>query len=161
MKTRDGVLLVRHSLASTFVYRGRARRLEVVWFWLAGMIFGIVLDLATAPFLELPRDVVARELIGWPTALPLFALFVRRLHDQGRSGWWALMLPMLMANNLYTTVRVNLHAFDPAWPDPGYWTLPLLPAAILVIVFIVVPGEQGPNRYGPDPRDGRGRLARA
>ena len=50
--------------------------------------------------------------------LPSLAVSVRRLHDTGRSGWWILLLLI-----------------------PVLGTIP-------VLVFFVLPGTVGPNRYG-------------
>lgn len=80
---------------------------------------------------------------GWVSALltvivtvPAVAVAVRRLHDQGRSGWWLLILPLLL-------------------PWFGHFVF---------IGFIGVfsgPGVAGPNRYGPDPRGQSERAAHA
>jgi uncharacterized membrane protein YhaH (DUF805 family) len=55
--------------------------------------------------------------------LPGIALAVRRLHDAGLSGWWY---------------------FAGCIPYCG---------GIVMIVLMCLPGNQGPNMYGPDPRD--------
>jgi len=54
--------------------------------------------------------------------LPGIAVSVRRLHDTGRSGWWILI-------GLIPVVGI-----------------------ILLIVWYVNKGEDGPNRFGSDPR---------
>lgn len=56
--------------------------------------------------------------------LPGLAVSVRRLHDTGRSGWWILIC-----------------------------LIPLV-GMILLIVWYATRGENGPNRFGPDPLDG-------
>jgi len=157
----EGLRLVRHSLAGTLEFRGRARRLEVAWFWLVATIASAAVRSATAALLAFPDAAIAREVADVAVWLPFFALFVRRLHDQGRSGWWVLMLPPLVAFGVYARMRVIFHAFDPRWPEPGQWGLVLLPAAILVLVFAVIPGEDGTNAHGPDPRLEPDPLARA
>ena len=55
--------------------------------------------------------------------LPSLAVSVRRLHDTGRSGWWLL--------------------------------IGLVPIAglIVLIVFFVMRGDPGANRYGPTPAE--------
>ncbi|HWA64232.1 MAG TPA: DUF805 domain-containing protein [Caulobacteraceae bacterium] len=75
-------------------------------------------------------------------ALLWFAACVhwKRLHDRGRSGWWALLI---------------LAAFVAVWPI----TRPvaaLLAAPVLVWTVVelgVMPGEQGANRFGRSPRE--------
>jgi uncharacterized membrane protein YhaH (DUF805 family) len=54
--------------------------------------------------------------------IPNLAVMVRRLHDVGQSGWVLLLA-----------------------------AIPLL-GALLLFVFSVLPGNPGPNRFGPDPK---------
>jgi uncharacterized membrane protein YhaH (DUF805 family) len=65
-------------------------------------------------------------------------LLSKRLHDRGRSGWWAA--PILAA-----TVAV--------WPRPeGFWDF--LFAVVLfwaVVELGAMPSEPGANRHGPGP----------
>lgn len=53
--------------------------------------------------------------------IPYLSVLVRRLHDTGRSGWW-------------------------------FWIqfIPLI-GAIWLLILMVLPSEDGPNRYGPNP----------
>jgi len=62
----------------------------------------------------------------------------KRLHDRGRSGWWAALI-------LVSLVAV--------WPTPKHF-LDFLFAGVIVWAIIelgVMAGEQGANRYGPNP----------
>jgi uncharacterized membrane protein YhaH (DUF805 family) len=54
--------------------------------------------------------------------LPSIAVTVRRLHDTDRSGWWILL---------------------------GF--IPII-GGIILLVFYVLEGTRGPNRFGPDPK---------
>jgi uncharacterized membrane protein YhaH (DUF805 family) len=54
--------------------------------------------------------------------VPLIAVEVRRFHDQGKSGWFVLL---------------NI--------------IPYIGWAI-VCVFMLLPGDEDDNKYGPDPR---------
>jgi uncharacterized membrane protein YhaH (DUF805 family) len=54
--------------------------------------------------------------------VPSIAVQVRRFHDQDKSGWFALL-------NLI--------------PYAG---------SLIVLVFMLLPGTEGDNQYGPDPR---------
>ncbi|EQA98924.1 hypothetical protein L485_15310 [Sphingobium baderi LL03] len=63
--------------------------------------------------------------------LPQLAVAVRRLHDTDRSGWWLLLI-----------------------------FLPLI-GGIILLVFFIMSGTRGPNRFGPDPVEaGEPELAR-
>jgi uncharacterized membrane protein YhaH (DUF805 family) len=55
--------------------------------------------------------------------LPSIAVGVRRLHDIDKSGWWLLI---------------------------GF--VPIL-GMIVLIIFAVRPGTEGPNRFGPAPQN--------
>ena len=56
------------------------------------------------------------------TLIPSLALGARRLHDINRTGWWLLL-----------------------WPVPVFgW--------IVLIVWAIKRGDEGPNKYGLDPR---------
>ena len=100
-------------------FDGRACRSEYWWFYLFFVIWlvGIfVVSVAWFPVL----------LILWVIYLivmapPLWAVTVRRLHDQNRSGRWALL------------------GFLPLAGGPRMTRL------------LAMPGTVGPNRYGPDP----------
>jgi uncharacterized membrane protein YhaH (DUF805 family) len=54
--------------------------------------------------------------------LPSMAVLARRLHDIGMSGWWIL---------------IGLVPFI---------------GGIVLFVFTLLPGNQGPNQYGDDPK---------
>jgi uncharacterized membrane protein YhaH (DUF805 family) len=62
-------------------------------------------------------------LFGLGTTLPGMAANARRLHDTGRSGWLQLL-----------------------------GMIPLV-GTIILIVFFSTDGDQGPNEYGPDPKN--------
>ena len=60
------------------------------------------------------------------TIIPSIAVTVRRLHDQDKSGW--------------------------------YYFISFVPyvGGIVMLIFMCLDGTSGPNRYGPDPKGGRG-----
>lgn len=81
-------------------------------------------------------------LTGWLVYPPLLffatCALSKRLHDRGRSGWWAALI-------LLSLVAV--------WPTPKHF-LDFLFAGVVVWAIVelgVMPGEQGANRYGPNP----------
>lgn len=67
---------------------------------------------------------VLGSLYGLAMLVPGIAVGVRRLHDTGRTGWW--------------------------------WLISLVPliGTIWIIVLFVLPGDQAPNQYGADPKEG-------
>lgn len=54
--------------------------------------------------------------------VPSIAVQVRRFHDQNLSGWFVLL-----------------------------GLIPYL-GALVILVFMLLPGTKGPNRFGPDPK---------
>ena len=104
------------------------------------------------------------------------AAVVRRLHDSDRSGWWVtpyyamqIVSPIFMASFFprYFTMMASMAAVKPGSPpdmtNPAVQQamqsmtlmslVNMLSFAILVmmIVFLVLPGTVGPNRFGDDP----------
>ena len=53
--------------------------------------------------------------------IPTLSVGVRRLHDSDRTGWWLLI-----------------------------GLIPLI-GAVVLLVFMIISGTRGPNRFGPDP----------
>ncbi|MEA3016554.1 MAG: hypothetical protein QOI38_1276 [Sphingomonadales bacterium] len=84
---------------------------------------------------------LANPLLAAADSLIFLWLAARRLHDQDRPGWLA-MVP---------TAAGLLASFLPIPPA----LLLLLLIAFVVALFL--PGTLGPNRYGPDPRGWRSR----
>jgi uncharacterized membrane protein YhaH (DUF805 family) len=104
------------------------------------------------------------------------AAVVRRLHDSDRSGWWSapyyamqIVSPIFMASFFprYFSMMASMSATKPGSPpdfnNPAFQQamqsmtlmslVNILSFAILVmmIVFLVLPGTVGPNRFGDDP----------
>jgi uncharacterized membrane protein YhaH (DUF805 family) len=72
-----------------FDFSGRASRKEYWCFFLANFIIGIIAEL-------LWQDLSI--IIFIVTLIPSLAVFVRRLHDIGKSGWWGLISFVPIAN---------------------------------------------------------------
>ena len=103
-------------------FTGRAARSEF-WYW---ALFVFIVNLI-AKFIDsaMGADMTHVGLVGGIVGLALFlpglAMTIRRLHDRDKSGWWVLLV-----------------------------LIPLIGAIILLIWFIMR-GTQGPNRFGEDP----------
>lgn len=126
---------VRTCLRKYADFGGRARPSEY-WFWCLAVLaaYGVVFVAFLVPAL-VTMDPVTQEpgvlgtigsvlwlVIGLGTAVPLISAAVRRLHDTGRSGWFYLL------------------TFVP------------LVGGVIGIVLLALPGQSGPNEYGPDPK---------
>ena len=102
-------------------FDGRARRQE---YWMFSLV-SLVIDVVLYSLLLISHSTIFSILIflyGLAIFLPSLAVFVRRMHDTGRSGWWFFL-----------------------------GLIPLV-GAIILLVWLATDGNQGPNRYGPDPK---------
>ena len=109
------------------VFSGRARRKEFWMFFLFSTIISILLALIDEFMgwhIELDEDSLGflSTLYYVAVIVPYLAVIFRRLHDTGRSGWWFLI------------------AFIP------------LVGVLILLVFLILQGTRGENRYGPDPK---------
>ena len=144
-------------------FNGRARRSEFWWFTLFSFLSQAILNFV--PFLG---PIYALALL-----LPSLAVTARRLHDTNRTAWWMLLylIPVLGFIVLLITALALLgsNAFDPwqanevEWGVIGIlfliWLFVSIAAWIALLVFQILPGTVGPNRYGPDPLQPSGGTA--
>ena len=123
-----------------FDFAGRSRRKEYWMFFLLNLI--IITVMTTLLFgLGFSMDPYAASSGGPVTWLifavlglyslivliPSIAVQVRRFHDQDKSGWFVL---------------INF--------------VPYI-GGLIVLVFMLLEGTRGPNKYGPDPKEGLAR----
>ncbi|MBE7219215.1 MAG: DUF805 domain-containing protein [Caulobacteraceae bacterium] len=103
---------------------------------------GAVVLMALLALYEAATPPAAQRWTGWLADLLLLfaacAVLSKRLHDRGRSGWWAALVIL---------------AFDNVWPSPrglGWLFAPVLLAAAVDLGLL--PGQSRFNRYGPRPQ---------
>ena len=132
-------------------FRGRAPRAEYWWFYLAYLITYIIASIVDS----IVGTWIFRLLVVLAAFLPMLGASVRRLHDTNRTGWWllgpivpyaiafALLGPSLMSGGGgLLSVSLGL---------AGLFLLLGAVCAIVLLVFMVLPGTPGENRYGPNP----------
>src|SRR5579863_3679611 len=90
---------VAHCFRNYAVFKGRAGRPEYWWFWVFLTSIGIVINVvkAASPTLGIALSWIWAAV----TVVPHLAVASRRLHDVGRSFWWAVapaltLLPILI-----------------------------------------------------------------
>ncbi|NJC41123.1 uncharacterized membrane protein YhaH (DUF805 family) [Brevundimonas alba] len=161
------------------VFRGRARRAE---YWLFVLFQGVVVGgcLAMAiGSLDNPQNpgVAFGNFMKWlglyglaSTVLfvPYLAVLARRLHDIGQTAWWMLLMlpgalwPFLAGQNMAGAFRrINAGVaeseaaaiFVQAFSQSMLIILIAGACSLGLMVMTVLPGTQGPNRFGPDPRN--------
>jgi len=107
-------------------WSGRARRSEYWGFFLVNLVISFVLTVIDAAFLGMKYGEsigILSTLYSLAVLLPSLGVFVRRLHDTGRSGWWWFLI-----------------------------FIPLV-GALVILLFLVTDGQPGDNKYGPNPKE--------
>lgn len=137
---------VHECLTRPFDVRGRASRREFWWFALfcfgASFVFSLAAGIyAAMTHAQLPWVVVNLPLLA--LVVPTLTVFVRRLHDSGRSAWW-LLATWAPAGASAIASQV-LPIDSPLLPATS---IVLLVSATLTLVLAALPGSAGRNRYG-------------
>jgi len=109
-------------------FTGRSRRKEYWMFTLLAIgiyIVASILDrIAGMNGIIAGRYGPITALVALGLLVPSLAVSIRRLHDSDRSGWWLLLGLVPMVGE------------------------------IIVLVFMVLKGTRGANRFGADPKAG-------
>lgn len=138
-------------------FSGRAPRAEYWWYFLATILAYIVvmivesivgLDGTVGPYGPLSLILMLGLLV------PGLAVTVRRLHDTNRSGWWILIavVPYFIVGVVAGMALAGGSMAGLA--GAGLLSLVALAGAVVLLVFMVLPGNRGDNRYGADPYGG-------
>ena len=152
---QDVGLSLSRTVLGAFDFRGRARIVDVGYYWAASMLLGLLIAPAT-DLLAWDVEWFVDRLVDVLLGLPFYGLLARRLHDQNRTAWWVLLTAPLLPINLFQSYRAVFAVVNPEWlsqPNPlDPWMPGLLVLALAVVVLMLLPGTRGPNRFGPDPR---------
>lgn len=149
----DNAHLLKRTVTGTFDFDGRSRRTEVIYYWIATLLIGLTLGFAGMVLAPLESTLWFDVLLQLILVIPMFALFVRRLHDQNRAGWWGLLLPLALILSIpqrVSELRGDVGALMAQKNSLTDIALDLV--CIAIIVLFLWPGTDGPNRFGPDPR---------
>ena len=110
---------------------GRARRGEY-WLWVVPIVLASgVLGATNHPIL------------GVVATVPILFVWIRRLHDLGRTGWWA------PAINVVSNVSAWIMKF--AIPGDTGVLLGALPSLFALIALGCIPPQARDNEFGPGP----------
>ena len=86
-------------------------------------------------------------------ACPMLALAVRRLHDNGRSGWWLLLAaPAAVAAGWEFFARPGPWALPTHLTFPWWVDVPLGLCGAALAVLLLLDDDHEANEYGPNPR---------
>ena len=154
----ENIALLKRTIFGAFDVSGRSRRTELVYYAIAITLLNTVIDFAALVTLSWTASLIVELIFRLLLFVPFFALFARRLHDQDRSAWWALMLPVIVAMSIIQTVRFIIAGTEiEAGTYYSYSGTPLdvwigVPLTLAYLVLAFLPGTDGANRFGPDPR---------
>jgi len=136
------------------VFRGRARRKEFWYFLLFHIIIIISLAFADHFIGTVDPQTGVRQITGiyiLLTFIPLIAVQVRRLHDTGRSGKWVLLQLILSSLPFFILIlRIKYHTLYIILLS--FCAMTLLAVNLLILVFLLLDGTPGDNKYGPSPK---------
>jgi uncharacterized membrane protein YhaH (DUF805 family) len=139
-------------------FSGRAPRAEYWWFFLGIILAYIVLSIVES---IVGLDGMIAGVYGPLTVLmwivtfvPQLAVGARRLHDTNRTGWWLLAPILPYAIGIALAGPAILSGSMAGLGTAGLFFLIGAVAAIVLLVFMVLPGTTGDNDYGPDPYAG-------
>lgn len=86
--------------------------------------------------------------------IPNIAVSVRRLHDTNRTGWW-ILAPLVPYVVMFLAMGMVASSPDMAGVA-GILVMvsgiAVLVLAVVLLVFYLLEGTKGPNKYGPDPK---------
>lgn len=128
-----------------FSIKGRTGRRDF-WIWIIIWLVAMfcLFTLAGSNLIDMQIAAFALVCLQWPTA----TVVIKRLHDRGKSGLWALLFIlawMLLAGN---------------WAIlPGIWQwmvgrfIPTLVMVMMLIELGAFIGTQGENKYGKGTQD--------
>jgi uncharacterized membrane protein YhaH (DUF805 family) len=129
-------------------FSGRARRSEYWWFILFVTGSNVLLSLIDAALFGDDMLLGLSGLFVIFTFLPQIAVLWRRLHDTGRPGWFNF-LPSIPLVALFSGALRSGGSID------SLVVLVLVCVSILlmitILVFLALPSQAGPNRFGPEP----------
>ncbi|USD51642.1 DUF805 domain-containing protein [Vibrio sp. SCSIO 43153] len=106
-------------------FNGRARRQEYWYFTLVNVLVNLVMgiiDRVIGSVMQMDNFGFFGVIYALFIMIPSIAVTVRRLHDSGRTGWWALI------------------AFVPVI------------GILVLLYFLIQDSEEGSNQYGANPK---------
>ncbi len=114
-----------HAIRNYVNFSGRARRKEFWMFVLFAFLFSVaasIIDNTMGTVDSTGSAGVVSGLLALFLLLPSLAVTARRLHDTDKSALWLLLYLI---------------------PGVGF---------IVILIFCLLPGNEGANKYGPDPK---------
>lgn len=150
---------VRSNISKLTDLKGRARRSELWWNFLAYFIVTWVVGMIFS------SSVMLQEIVQLVLQLFIVAVTVRRLHDVGQGGWWvALSYVISIISLIYneasgingelTAVNLSLDDLTSILTTPMFVILSVASTVvnIVILVFCLINGKPAANKYGASPK---------
>ena len=150
-----------------FSFSGRINRAKI-WLWILLWLIAWVVAMIAAFAIVYATGFVAvlflvYAVVGIGSFISYLAVVIKRLHDRDKSGWWLLifvLLPSVLVGISSAMTIATMMDSGGAVPDPSpiATIVYLIGAAIGLWAFVelfCLRGSIGPNKYGPDPLEGR------
>lgn len=101
------------------------------------------------------RGVGAAGVLTLLLVYPLVAVMVKRLHDRGRSGWWAAVVAAPVGVSLLAALFARFVGFGEvgiqAAAKGGIWVGVAILAVVAIVELGFRPGDPGYSEHGPPP----------
>jgi len=143
-------------------FKGRARRREFWWFQFVNLLIGFGVQLFFAILVQVYEPISG--LVGLAFGLciifiilPSWAVTVRRMHDVGKPGWYAIvplaviLLPLPLYLLLHRVFGKDIGLSQILIPVL-LWTILFWAVVGYDLVLLVRNSQPGENRYGPNPK---------
>lgn len=151
-------------------FEGRASRSEYWWFIGFIVLASMILSLVDGAIFGFPSQGQQQNgpisaIFSLVIFIPTLAVLVRRFHDTGRSGWFALLpaaisliLVITLLLGIFITGTVERHMGMPGHMGSilgatglMIYLIVSIVVGILMLYWLTRPSEPGPNSYGPPP----------
>jgi uncharacterized membrane protein YhaH (DUF805 family) len=135
-------------------FSGRARRSEYWYFTLVNLIIAFA---TTAIDKTLDLKFGVNSLYSLAVFIPGLAVSVRRLHDVGKSGWLLLIVYLVIIAAAVSLVVAGFATMGGSF-SAGMGVGLIVPIIIILalviwmLVLFCTNGDEGENKYGPDPK---------
>ena len=130
-------------------FSGRASKSEYWWFFLFCILAGVASQLLDVVVLGQSFWVnygPINTIVNLILIIPILSAGARRLHDTNRSGWWQLLILIVLAVVYYQKGMLTKGLITSSYFITLFLALGIY---ILLIVWLASKGEKKKNRFGP------------
>ena len=144
----DLITAIKTCFKKYFVFKGRAKRSEYWWFFLFYILAGVASQLLDVVVLGQSFWInygPINTIVNLILIIPILSAGARRLHDTNRSGWWQLLILIVLAVVYYQKGMLTKGLIT-----SSYFILSFLALGtyILLIVWLASKGDKKKNKFG-------------